>query len=109
MAFKVLEMALRLDGSLRAPLAMIRRHNRSLEGQMDRALAGVVMQLAESTGRNGADRTHLVRIAAGSLCECVAGMRLALGRAYVRDADVAGALALADQIGAILYTLAPRR
>jgi len=109
MAFKVLEMAIRLDGLLRKPLMAIRRHNRSLEGQLDRAMPGVVMQLAESTGRNGADRTHLVRNAAGSLCEVVAGVRLALNREYLRDADVAEAVRLADEIGAILYTLAPRR
>ncbi len=109
MAFKVLEMAIALAGQLRGPLEAVRRKDRSLEDQIRRAVSSVALNLAESTGREGADRVRFIRIAAGSLCECRAGLEVAQAWAFVTPRDLAGALALAAHIEAILYKLAPRR
>ena len=109
MAFKVLEMAIALAGQLRGPLEAVRKRDRSLEDQVRRAATSVVLNLAESTGRDGADRARFIRIAAGSLCECRAGLEVARAWAFVEPRDLEGALALAAHIEAILYKLAPRR
>ena len=109
MALEVLEVALEMIGALKAPLGSLRRVDGDLAGQVRRAASSVALNLAESTGREGADRVRFIRIAAGSLCECRAGLEVAKAWAFVEPRDLQGALALAAHIEAILYKLAPRR
>ncbi|MCC6997937.1 MAG: four helix bundle protein [Deltaproteobacteria bacterium] len=98
-------MAIALAGQLRGPLEAVRRRDRSLEDQVRRAATSVALNLAESTGRDGADRVRFIRIAAGSLCECRAGLEIAKAWGFVEPRDLVSPLALASHIEAILYKL----
>ena len=105
MGFDTLEVALELAAALAAPVAKVARRDRELASQMRRAANGIALQIAEARKREGGDRLHLFRVAAGSNSETVTALRLALGWGYVGAGDIAEALALADRLGAMLWRL----
>ena len=109
MKFDTLEVALQLAAALAAPVAKIARCDRDLASQLRRAANGIALQVAEARKREGGDRLHLFRVAAGSNSETVVALRLALGWGYVEAGEVAEPLALADRLGAMLWRLAHPR
>ena len=64
------------------------------------------MNLAEGSGRRGADRRHLYRIAYASAAEVATSLRVAVAWGYVADGDMALALAKLDRVRALTWGLA---
>ncbi len=105
MAFDVLQVAIKLAESLRAPLARLRQHDRDLEDHARRSTNGVGLQLSEARRRAGRDRLHLYRVAEGSAAELETALRLAQAWGYL-DADaLAQPRALLDREKAMLWKL----
>ena len=105
MSFQAFDVALDLIRQLREPLAAIAQRDPSLAQQLQRAAASVPLNLSEGRRRQGRDRLHLWRVAAGSADEVVASLRVAEAWGHV-DADlIAPALALCDRVLAMLWRL----
>jgi len=96
------DLALDLVCRLREPLAVLRRHDADLARQTYRALASVPLNISEATGRVGRDRTHLFRIALGSLRELGAALDVAAAFGWL---PVAPAAAERDRRCGVLYGL----
>ena len=79
-------LSLELVRSLVPAIKTIARHDGSLAKQLTRALSSVPLNVAEAGGRVGGDRTHLLRIAYGSLhTACAFGWLDALPAPTLRD------------------------
>ncbi|MBI4705024.1 MAG: four helix bundle protein [Deltaproteobacteria bacterium] len=109
MAFDALEVAVELAVALRAPLAVLRQHDRGLEEQAKQAVNSVALCLDEGRRRAGKDRLHLFRVAAGSAAEVRTALRLAEAWGYLGPEALAPAYALLDRELAMLWRLAPPR
>lgn len=108
MALIALEVALQMVKEL-APLAgRIENADRSLGDQLRRSASSVVLNVAEGAERRGRDRPHCFRIAAGSLAEARAALRLAVAWGHVGAERLTAAEAHADRLAALLYGLAHR-
>lgn len=105
MSFHAFDVALELIRELRQPLAAIAERDPALASQLQRAAASVPLNLSEGRRRQGRDRLHLWRIAAGSADEVVASLRVAEAWGHVDPASVAPALALCDRVLAMLWRL----
>jgi four helix bundle protein len=105
MAFQALEIAIDLNRSLRLPLELIARHDPALALQLRRAASSVPLNLAEARRRDGRDRRHQFRVAAGSADEVTACLRVAEALGYLELDSVATALSCADRVRAIVWTL----
>jgi len=105
MPFDAFEVALELVRSLRAPLAALEQRDPSLAQQLRRAAASVPLNLGEGRRRNGKDRLHLWRVAAGSADEIVASLRVAEALGCLDGASITPALALCDRVLAMLWRL----
>jgi four helix bundle protein len=69
----------------------------------------VALNLGEGNRRRGRDRLHLWNIAAGSADELRMALRLAVAWGDLSQTQTAPALALADHVLAILWTLTRKR
>ncbi len=105
MTFQAFEFSLELIRSLDEPLAILDRRDPDLARQLRRAAASVSLNLSEGNRRNGKDRIHLWRVAAGSAAEVAAGLRVAEAFGYLQAGVVARALALSDRLLAIIWRL----
>src|SRR5882757_9870564 len=103
--FIAFENALRIIGALPEIVSVVRRQEPSLANQIVRAASSVAANLAEGNGRQGRDRTHFFRIAAGSAEETRAHLRVALAWGWVDANRIAHALSLIDQELAMLWRL----
>ncbi|MBI5478906.1 MAG: four helix bundle protein [Deltaproteobacteria bacterium] len=109
MAFDALEIAIQLAAALREPLAELRRHDRDLADQARRAAGSVALNVAEAARREGRDRHHLWRVAAGSAAEVRAALALGEAWGYLGAAALAAPRALLDRELAMLWRLTHRR
>jgi four helix bundle protein len=107
MAFDALEVALELVRALRAPLAVLRQHDRKLAELATDAVNSVALCLDEGRRRRGKDRLHLFRVAAGSAAETRTALRLAEAWGYLGPEALAYPYALLDRELAMLWRLAP--
>ncbi len=105
MTFHAFEVALEIVRSLEEPLANLNRRDPDLARQLRRAASSVPLNVNEGGRRNGKDRIHLFRVAAGSADEVVACMRVAEAFGYVRAAGTARSLELCDRVLAMLWRL----
>ena len=105
MFFDAFDVALDMIRSLRDPLAAITERDPALAQQLRRAAASVPLNLSEGRRRQGRDRLHLWRVAAGSADEVVACLRVAEAWSHVDSASIAPALALCDRVLAMLWRL----
>ena len=105
MSFQAFDVALEMIGHLRQPLAAITRRDPDLAQQLRRAAASVPLNLSEGRRRNGRDRLHLFRVAAGSADEVVATLRVAEAWGHVEHASIAPALASCDRVLAMVWRL----
>lgn len=105
MSFHAFDVALEMVAHLRQPLAAIAQHDPDLAQQLRRAAASVPLNLSEGRRRNGRDRLHLWRVAAGSADEVVATLRVAEAWGHVQQGSIAPALASCDRILAMLWRL----
>jgi four helix bundle protein len=109
MAFDALEVALELARSLRAPLATLGRCDGNLADQARRATSSVALCVSEAQRRQGKDRQHLFRVAAGSAAEVRTALRLAQAWGYLEPGSLTEARALLDRELAMLWRLARPR
>jgi four helix bundle protein len=84
-------------------LLRLQRRDKALADQARRAASSVLLNLEEGNQRTGGDRDHLFRIAAGSLAELRAALRIAIVWRHVEEP--VAALALLDRLGGLLYGL----
>ena len=105
MALQAFEVSLELIRSLEQPLATLDRRDTDLAKQLRRAAASVSLNLSEGSRRQGKDRIHLWRVAAGSADEVVASLRVAEAFGHLKGQATAEALGLCDRVLAMLWRL----
>ena len=103
--FVAFEIALQVIASLKPIVVVIRRENGELARQIVASASSVAANLAEGSGREGADRRRFYRIAAGSAQETRAHVRVALTWGWVEAKDVERTVALLDRQVAVLWRL----
>jgi four helix bundle protein len=109
MSFHALDVAIEMTRSLRQPVAKVARCDASLASQIRRAASSVPLNVAEARKREGRDRVHLFRVAAGSAAEVRSALETARAWGYL-DAESSGEpLALLDRELAMLWRLTHRR
>ena len=107
--FIALDVAFQLAASIRPVLDSLRRKDRSLEDQLRRATAAVILNLAEGDGKSSLrDQARFFEIARGSCRECRAALRLAAIWRYIDERQTAELDALADRVCALLSKLIAR-
>jgi four helix bundle protein len=105
MPFDAFDVALEMIRQLREPLTAITERDPALAQQLRRAAASVPLNLSEGRRRNGRDRIHLWRVAAGSAGEVAASLRVAEAWGHVEAASIAAALGSCDRVLAMLWRL----
>ncbi len=105
MAFEAFEIALDAIAHLPQPLAAIAQRDPDLAQQIRRAAASMALNLTEGRRRQGRDRLHLWRVAAGSADEVVAALRIARAFGHVAPETITPVLARCDRVLAITWTL----
>jgi len=100
-----LDVALTLIRSLRAPVARIRRHHVKQANQLVDAASSIAANLAEGNRRQGKDRLHFFRIAAGSADETRVHLLVAEGWGWVDAKVIAEPLSLVDRELRLLHGL----
>ena len=105
MRFVAYDLALDLVRQLRPPLDAIRLHDPDLARQAGRALASVLLNIAEANGRAGRDRLHLFRVALGSLRELGAALDFAAAFGWLTEVPFA---AERDRLCGVLFGLQRR-
>ncbi len=100
-ALEAAGIAMALAGSVKAPL-------RSLADQVVRAGASVPANIAEGEGRSGKDRCYHWRVAYGSAKELDVHLRLLLASGSVDAVRTQRALALLDEVRAMLWRMIQR-
>ena len=107
--FIALDVAYQLAASVRPLLDTLRRKDRSLEDQLRRATASVILNISEGDGKSSLrDQARYFEIARGSCREARAALRLAAVWGYVDEATVAELDAIADRVCALLSRLIAR-
>ena len=91
--------------SLRSVVALVRKHNGRLADQIERAASSVPSNVAEGNRRQGKDRLHFFRIAAGSADETRTHLQVALAWGWVSERDIEAPLRLVDRELALLWGL----
>jgi len=110
-AFIAYDLTLQTLKQLRPVIEQVRRQDRPLADQMQRAAQSILLNIAEgqdARGKNGLARFHL---ALGECRETRAALHLALAWGYFSEATWRDVDAQLDQVAAILWTLVhrPRR
>jgi four helix bundle protein len=103
------DLALELIRHLRAPLEVILKRDPSLADQLRRAAASIALNLSEGSLRSGRDRMHLWRVAAGSVAEVAACLRVAEAWGHVDADTVSVPLQQCDRLLAITWRLTHAR
>jgi four helix bundle protein len=103
--FEVYELSLQMVWAMRSAHARIRQHDRDLACQLKRATSSVPANIAEGARRQGADRLHHYRIAAGSASELRSHLCTAVAWGDLDAALANPPLALCDRVLAILWRL----
>ena len=99
------ELALEIITQLRAIVVIVRRRDVRLAQQIVAAASSVAANLAEGNRREGRDRLHLFRIAAGSADEVRAHLRVAHAWGWVSEREIRKVLATIDRELGILWSL----
>jgi four helix bundle protein len=103
--FIALEVSLDLVRTVRPLVERIARFDAGLARQVRSALTVVPGHVGEANRRVGRDRTHLFRVALGSVDEARIHLRTAEAMGYLTLDDIEAALTLADRVIAILWRL----
>ena len=101
-AYKV---SLELARAIRPLISRLRTSDPSLLKQLTRAMALVPLNLAEGRQRNGKDRVHLYRVAAGSVAEVKACLDVAEALGYIEGEHATLSRELADRMAAMCWRL----
>ena len=84
--FDAFNLSLGIIRQLAGLLVAVKRRDGNLEKQLRSAASSVSLNLAESQGRAGKDRVHLLRIALGSAEEVTACLYVAIAWGYLEEA-----------------------
>jgi four helix bundle protein len=103
--FVALELAIEIVAGLRDVVGLIRKHDIDVAKQIVRSASSIAANLAEAGGRQGKDRLHHFRIAAGSTHETVAHLRVAMAWGWIQQRDIDVVLGLLQREQAILWRL----
>jgi four helix bundle protein len=104
-AFVALEVAIQIVAGLREVVAIVRRHDADLARQIVRAGSSIAANVAEGSRRQGKDRLHCFRIAAGSAAETQAHLRIALAWGWVQRTQIESLLGQLDRELGLLWGL----
>jgi four helix bundle protein len=107
--FVALEVSLEMLASLRDVITVIRRQEVELGKQITRSSLSVVANLGEGKRREGKDRLHHFRVAAGSAEETRVHLRAALAMGWVTSPQIAEPMGLLDRVLAMAWRLTHRR
>ena len=103
--FHAFALSLDVIRQLRGLVDKIRTHDASLAKQLSRAASSVSLNLAESRGRRGGDRMHLLRIAKGSAEESAACLYVAQAWGYMDETVTEEVLEQLDHLLGMLGSL----
>jgi four helix bundle protein len=103
------DVSLDLVRALRSVVPVLKKHDRDLASQLQRAATSVALNIGEGRDRSGGDQRRLYEIAAGSASEVHAALDTA--EAWGWPVDTAPSLALVRRLRGLLYGLThgPRR
>jgi four helix bundle protein len=103
--FEALDVSVEMIAATRSVLARIGRRDPDLACQLRRASTSIALNLAEGARRDGRDRQHSFRVAAGSADEVRAGLRIAEALGLVAPAELRPCRELLDRVTAMTYRL----
>jgi len=103
--FDVLDISLEWIEALRPVVQRIQLCDADLARQLRKAASSVPLNIGEGRRREGKDRSHHWRIAAGSADEAQCCLRVARAWGHVKASDLAPVLELSDRILAMLWRL----
>ena len=103
--FVALDVALEVIRSLRDVVKAIRRFNLKHAEQIEEAASSVAANLAEGNRRQGKDRLHFFRVAAGSADETRTHLQVAEAWGWVSAEQIEAPLALLDRELRLLWGL----
>ncbi|MBI3072716.1 MAG: four helix bundle protein [Deltaproteobacteria bacterium] len=107
--FIAYDVAFQFASRVRPVLDSLRRKDRSLEDQLRRATASIVLNISEGDGKSSLrDQARFFEIARGSCREARAALKLAAIWGYVDEPTVAELDAIADRVCALLSKLIAR-
>ena len=100
--------ALQAAAHLNPVLCAIRKPNRALFDQLNRAMNSVVLNLAEGQGNDAGTAKARFASACGSAKEVRAGLELAVAYGYLSSSDVAEVDTALDEVCAMSWRLSGR-
>ena len=109
MSFHAYDVAMEIIQALREPLLRLERFDRELAAQARTAASSVALNVSEGRRRQGKDRFHLWRVAAGSNAEVRTALRVAVAWGFLDGRDVLKADELLDREQAMLWRLTQPR
>lgn len=108
MALQVAELGYQLIEELRPLVESIRRRDRSLADQLQRAASSICLNIAEADYSDAGNQRSRFFTAAGSASESKAALRVAIGWRHISPPDAEAAVALLERILAMLWKLTRR-
>jgi four helix bundle protein len=105
MSFDAHDVAIEIALRLRTTVERIKTHDRDLADQLRQAVNSMALSVGEGARREGKDRLHFFRIAAGSAGEARTALELAKAWGMVEPSALAAGLKLLDRELAILWRL----
>ena len=111
MAFIAYDLTLQTLSKLKPQLEQLRRHDRSLADQLQRAGQSTFLNIAEGRSARGRNEAAKFQLALTECREARAALQLAVVWGYIDEAAAAEVDGWLDQVAAILWTLVhrPRR
>ena len=111
MAFIVYDLALQMLKRLKPVIEQVRRYDRSLADQMQRAGRSVFLNIAEGQSARGKNELARFNTALAESREIRAALKVAVAWGYVAEAAITVVDDNLDEVAAILWTLVhrPRR
>ena len=107
-SFHAFDVSLLLVDAVAPLLASVRKHDKALMDQLRRATQSVALNVAEGAGNNGGNRRVRYESALGSAYEVRAALHIAWRFGYIPEAAASEALAIIDELGAMLWRLSRR-
>ncbi len=108
MGLIIQQRALEAAGRLQGLLSVIRKRDRSLFDQVQRAMSSVVLNIAEADGNDAGTARARFATACGSAKEVRAGLQLAVAYGYVGNARVTPVDTVLDEVCAMSWRLSGR-
>ena len=111
MAFIAYDLTLQMLGKLKPLIEQVRRQDRSLADQMQRAGQSTFLNIAEGRSARGRNEVAKFQLALTECRETRAALQLSVAWGYIRGAAATEVDTELDQVAAMLWTLVhrPRR